>query len=227
MPVFRIPEDNLIFPHPSQASEDGLLGIGGDLSAERLILAYQNGIFPWNNDGEEIHWWCLTPRLILYPEAIKVSKSMKRVLRETTITVSFDQHFLEVMNKCSQIKRKSQMGTWIHDDLKEAFIKLHELGIVHSVEILKDGRLIGGLYGLAIGQMFCGESMFSEEPNMSKLALIKLCEKLVELDFKLIDCQQVTEHLLSMGGELMEKNDFFQFLEKNKLNNISIHSWKE
>ncbi|MEO6190232.1 MAG: leucyl/phenylalanyl-tRNA--protein transferase, partial [Saprospiraceae bacterium] len=100
MPVFRIPEDKLIFPHPSQASEDGLLGIGGDLSVERLILAYQNGIFPWNNDGEEIHWWCLTPRLILYPESIKVSKSMKRMLRETSINVSFDQHFLEVINKC-------------------------------------------------------------------------------------------------------------------------------
>ncbi|MEO6692335.1 MAG: leucyl/phenylalanyl-tRNA--protein transferase, partial [Saprospiraceae bacterium] len=168
-----------------------------------------------------------TPRLILYPESIKVSKSMKRMLRETSINVSFDQHFLEVINKCSQIKRKSQFGTWIHENLKATFIKLHQLGIAHSVEVMKEGRLIGGLYGLAIGQMFCGESMFSEEPNMSKLALIKLCEKLVELDFKLIDCQQVTEHLLSMGGEIMEEDLFFEFLEKNKLKSLPINSWNK
>lgn len=215
MPIYQIPKEKIIFPHPSLATRQGLLGIGGDLNIERILLAYSNGIFPWNNEGEEIMWWCLTPRLVLYPEKIKISKSLKAVLNSNNYRISYDQAFEQVIEECSSITRKSQEGTWIHTDLKIAFKLLHKEGIAHSVEIWKEDKLIGGLYGLGIGKMFCGESMFTKEPNMSKLALYHLCQKLISLQYELIDCQQDTEHLRSMGAELMNKKKFFEFLNEN------------
>lgn len=225
MPVFRIPEDKIIFPHPSQATRQGLLGIGGNLSVERIILAYQNGIFPWNIEGEEILWWCLTPRLVLYPEKIKISKSLHSILNKKDYKISYDQAFEQVIEECSMIKRKSQEGTWIHSDLKRIFIQLHQEGLAHSVEVWKNDQLVGGLYGLGIGKMFCGESMFAKESNTSKIALVHLCKKLVEMNYTVIDCQQDTEHLRSMGAELINKKKFFDFLENNKLSKIDERKW--
>jgi leucyl/phenylalanyl-tRNA---protein transferase len=225
VPVFRIPEDKIIFPHPSQATRQGLLGIGGNLSIERILLAYQNGIFPWNNEGEEVLWWCLTPRLILYPPKLKLSKSMKSWMKNYDYQFSFDQSFEEVIESCSQIKRNKQEGTWIHSKLKEIFIELNNLGIAHSVEIKKNNQLVGGLYGIGIGKMFCGESMFAKESNTSKLALYHLCKKLTELDYQFIDCQQDTAHLKSLGAELISKNKFFAMLEENKVQTVENQKW--
>ncbi|MEP7194983.1 MAG: leucyl/phenylalanyl-tRNA--protein transferase [Saprospiraceae bacterium] len=225
MPVYKIQEDNIVFPHPSLANADGLLGIGGDLSPERLLLAYENGIFPWNNEGEEILWWCLTPRLILRPDKIKISKSLRQLIKNQKLKITFDQSFKEVISNCSLIQRKDQDSSWIHSDYISAFIKLFECGIAHSVEVWKSDKLCGGLYGLLIGNMFCGESMFSNESNMSKIALVQLCSKLKEKNIEIIDCQQETEHLKSLGAELMEKEAFFKFLEKNKNTPQKYQRW--
>lgn len=226
MPVFSIPEDPVIFPHPSQAEEDGLLGIGGDLSINRLLLAYQNGIFPWYAAGEAIHWWCLTPRLILYPEKIKVSKSMNSYLKSSRFQISFDKDFLSVMLQCKTAQRKGQNGSWIHKEIIEAFLDLHYHGLAHSVEVWQDSNLVGGLYGLSIGKMFCGESMFAITPNASKLALIHLASLLKKMDYHFIDCQQDTPHLRTMGAEIVEKDVFFRLLENNRDFPILSETWK-
>ncbi|MBK9716884.1 MAG: leucyl/phenylalanyl-tRNA--protein transferase [Saprospiraceae bacterium] len=226
MPVFHIPEDEIIFPHPSQAEPDGLLGIGGDLKISRLLLAYQNGIFPWYSEGEPIMWWCLTPRLILRPQQVVISKSMRSLLRRSFFRVSFDTHFKDVMIACQNISREGQEGTWIHANLISAFCELHEKGLAHSVEVWHNEELVGGLYGLAIGKMFCGESMFAKISNASKFGLICLSQLLVQKGFELIDCQQETPHLKSMGAELMNAEDFFNFLETNKTYKIQPVKWK-
>ncbi len=226
MPVFRLPTSELVFPHPSLADKNGLLAIGGLLSKDSILLAYQNGIFPWNNQDEELLWWCLTPRMVLYPKDIQISKSMRQLLKKEKVVVRLDTNFQEVMEKCAAISRKNQEESWIHSELKRVFVQLFELGFAHSVEVYKDDRLVGGLYGLLIGKMFCGESMFSERSNMSKIALIKLCQKLETLDVDLIDCQQVTAHLQSMGAVTLSKQKFFQYLESNKKNNIKSEHWR-
>ncbi|NOT36952.1 MAG: leucyl/phenylalanyl-tRNA--protein transferase [Saprospiraceae bacterium] len=226
MSVYKIPQDTLIFPHPSLGTRQGLLGIGGDLSIERILLAYSNGIFPWNNEGEEIMWWCLTPRLVLYPKEIKISKSMSTVLGKHNFEIRYDKAFEQVIDECSKISRKAQDGTWIHTQLKKSFIDLNEAGIAHSVEVWKNNEIIGGLYGLGIGRMFCGESMFAKESNMSKVALVHLCEKLINMGYEFIDCQQDTSHLRSLGARLMSKNKFFKFLESNKTVEIAKGKWE-
>ncbi len=226
MPVYQIPDEHLIFPHPSEANPDGLLGIGADLKPNRLLLAYQNGIFPWYSAGEPIHWWCLTPRLILYPSKIRISKSMRQYLNGLKFQFSYDKDFLSVMLQCKSVSRKDQRGSWIHQDILDAFIELHRLGIAHSVEVWEDKKLVGGLYGLGIGKMFCGESMFANKPNASKFALIQLADLLIQKDYHFIDCQQDTPHLKSMGAELVEKNVFFKMLEENKKYSIHSESWK-
>lgn len=226
MPVYQIPDEHFIFPHPSLGDPSGLIGIGADLHPQRLLIAYQNGIFPWYSIGEPIHWWCLTPRLILYPQKIKISKSMKACLKSTKYKVSFDREFLNVMLQCKTVSRTDQNGSWIHQNVLDAFIELHRLGIAHSVEIWEDDELIGGLYGLAIGKMFCGESMFTKRPNASKLALIRLAAFLEKKDYLFIDCQQDTTHLRSMGAELVKKEIFFRMLEENKKNSIQSESWE-
>lgn len=226
MPVYQIPKDKIIFPHPSLANKQGLLGIGGDLSKERIILAYSNGIFPWNNEGSEIRWWCLTPRLVLNPRKLKISKSLQQVIRRMNFTIQYDSAFNELIDGCSGIKRKNQEGTWIHRELKESFTQLFNAGIVHTVEVWRDNCLVGGLYGLSIGKMFCGESMFAKESNMSKVALYYLCQKLTDMEYKLIDCQQDTSHLRSLGAELMNQESFFNFLEDNKQYPIVKQKWR-
>ena len=226
MPVFRIPDNKIVFPHPTLANSDGLLGIGGDHSPERFILAYQNGIFPWSSAGEPISWYCLLPRLILYPSKVNISKSMKVVISRNKFHFTIDQHFKEIMSHCKEIDRKGQKGSWIYNELEESFLELHQLGLAHSIEIWKENVLVGGLYGLAIGKMFCGESMFSKVTNASKFALIVLCQILTDNSFELIDCQQDTNHMKSMGAEIMGTSDFLNFLEKNKLYPQANDFWK-
>lgn len=212
MAVFRL-NNEIVFPNPELSEEDGLLAIGGDLSVERLILAYCNGIFPWYNPGEEILWWCPKPRFIIYPSKIKISNSMKKILKKNQFKITFDNDFAAVISNCKEI-RECQEGTWITDHMKEAYIKLHNLGLASSVEVYEDEQLVGGLYGVKIGKCFFGESMFSKVSNASKAALISLDKKLEEEGFLFIDCQMHTNHLESMGGEFVEWNKFKEMLKE-------------
>lgn len=225
MPVYQIPDEQLIFPHPSEANPDGLLGIGADLRPERLILAYENGIFPWYSAGEPVHWWCLTPRLILIPNEIRISKSMKPYLNGSKFQYSFDTEFLSVMLACKTVSRQNQKGSWIHQEVIEAFAELHRLGIAHSVEVWEHEKLVGGLYGLSIGKMFCGESMFAKKANASKYALILLANYLTQKKYHFIDCQQETMHLKTMGAKSVNKEVFFSMLEKNKKYPVKPENW--
>lgn len=225
MPVFHIPNDQLVFPHPSQASESGLLGVGGDLSTDRLILAYQNGIFPWNTIDEPLMWWSITPRLVLKPEKLQIGKSLRKILESKVFEVSVDRDFESVILHCKNQKRKGQKGSWLYYDLIESFIQLHELGLAHSVEVWKDQELVGGLYGLALGKMFCGESMFSMVDNASKVGFVNLVQYLEKEKFELIDCQQDTDYLRSFGAELLEAEEFYTFLAYNKGHPLLHQKW--
>lgn len=209
--VFSLPNDEVVFPNPELADEDGLLAIGGDLSPERLILAYHHGIFPWFSDDDPICWYSPHERCVIYPERIKVSKSMKQVLKNGGFNVTLDKCFADVIAKCAKAPRKDQPGTWITAEMQQAYIKLHQLGWAHSVEVWKNNALVGGLYGIAVGDVFCGESMFSLVSNASKVALIFLCQ---QTNFKLIDCQLPNEHLLSLGAEMVDRETYMQVLNK-------------
>lgn len=208
--IFRL-DDRLLFPDPSFAEEDGLLAVGGDLSTERLLLAYQNGIFPWYSDDDPILWYSPHERFVLYPPELKVSKSMRQVLRSNKFTVTTDTCFRDVVAACSSAKRDGQDGTWITDDMMTAYAKLHHEGYAHSVEVWLDDKLVGGLYGVHAGDVFCGESMFSFVSNASKTALIWLCNA---SKYKLIDCQVYTEHLESMGARMIPREDYIAVLHK-------------
>ncbi len=210
--------DELVFPDPKYADEDGLLAIGGDLSVQRLLLAYQYGIFPWFNEGEPIIWWSPDPRFILYPEKLKVSKSMRSLFRKVPFSVTFDKDFQQVISQCKTIKRKGQEGggTWITQDVQQAYIELHKLGIAHSVEVWQKDELVGGLYGVSLGKCFFGESMFTKVSNASKYGFITLVQKLKSLNFTLVDCQIHTDHLESLGAEFMSRSDFMQVMLNNQ-----------
>lgn len=212
MTIFRLPED-LIFPHPSLAEEDGLLAVGGDLSPERLLLAYKNGIFPWFSEGDPILWWSPDPRFVIYPKDIKVSHSMKKLLKKNRYTVTFDTSFREVISNCGNVRKES--GTWITEDMIEAYCKLHELGIAHSVEAWHEDKLVGGLYGIVIGKCFFGESMFSTMDNASKTAFITLCKRLEAENFALVDCQVYTKHLESLGAINISREEFLNIIKAN------------
>lgn len=207
--VFSLPDDEIVFPNPELADEDGLLAIGGDLSPERLILAYRHGIFPWFSDDDPICWYSPHQRCVIFPEQIKVSKSMRQVLKNGGFRVSVDEAFEQVIAKCAKTPRRDQAGTWITHDMQQAYTTLYQLGWAHSVEVWKNDELVGGLYGIAIGDVFCGESMFSLVSNASKVALIFLCQ---QTKFKLIDCQLPNEHLLSLGAEMIDRKTYMQFL---------------
>ena len=201
MPVFWLHEAELVFPHPSLADPTGVLAIGGDLRPERLLLAYQNGIFPWFNPGEEIMWWSPDPRFVLFPDELKVSRSMRPYFNQQKFGLSYDQAFPEVMQSCQTVNRlaQGQLGTWITESMLEAYIHLHELGYAHSVEVWEGKELVGGLYGVALGKVFFGESMFAKRSNASKFGFISLVRRLKEEGYTLIDCQQETRHLGSLG----------------------------
>lgn len=213
MSVYQLTNDH-VFPHPNLSNADGLLAVGGDLSVDRLLLAYENGIFPWFNEGEDILWWSPDPRLILHLDAFKVSKSLKRIIDSKKFTVRFNNQFEAVTEACASIKRKGQDGTWITNEMKNAYFKLHELGYAHSVEVYFEEQLVGGLYGIAIGKVFCGESMFHKMPDASKVALYYWIEVLKQNDFMFIDAQTPTAHLKSLGAEEISKTEFLKLLKK-------------
>ncbi len=209
--VFRLSPKIIAFPDPALADEDGLLAIGGDLSEARLLLAYRHGIFPWYSEDDPICWYAPKERCVIFPEKIKVSKSMQQVLRKDAFTVTRNQAFRSVIEHCAGISRKDQTGTWIGEDMQQAYLKLHEQGHAHSVEVWHDGRLAGGLYGIVSGHVFCGESMFSLEPNASKTALIWLCR---QNTYSLIDCQMPNGHLMSLGAEMISGSRYLQLLQQ-------------
>jgi leucyl/phenylalanyl-tRNA--protein transferase len=206
--IFRL-DERLLFPDPALAEDDGLLAVGGDLSAERLVLAYQNGIFPWYSDDDPILWYSPHERFVLLPDELLISKSMKQVMRSGRLAVTFDKAFTDVIKACATAPRVDQGGTWITDDMQQAYIKMHELGKAHSVEVWLGEELVGGLYGVAVGWVFCGESMFSKVSNASKLALIALCQT---AKYQLIDCQVHTDHLASMGAKMISRDEYLTFL---------------
>ncbi|MFT5871257.1 MAG: leucyl/phenylalanyl-tRNA--protein transferase [Clostridium sp.] len=211
MPIYRLPND-LVFPDPSLSEEDGLLAIEGDLSPERLFLAYSNGIFPWFSDGEPILWWSPDPRFVVYPSDVKISHSMKKVLKKNTYRISFDTCFRDVISNCSNVRKET--GTWITNEMIEAYCSLHELGYAHSVETWHNDRLVGGLYGVSIGKCFFGESMFSTMDNASKVAFITLSKVLEEKNFVIIDCQVHTTHLESLGAVYISRDNFLEIVKK-------------
>lgn len=207
--------EKLEFPPVDNATSDGLLAYGGDLSEERLLLAYRNGIFPWYEENSPILWWCPDPRMVLYPEKLKISKSMRKVLTEERFRLTKNSCFEAVIEQCAKIKREGQRGTWITEEMKIAYIKLNEMGYAKSYEVWEDDELVGGLYGVDLGHVFCGESMFSLKSNASKFAIIKLVEELTERRYKVIDCQVYTEHLASLGAEEMAREDFLKIIAQN------------
>ncbi len=207
MPVYRLSR-RLIFPDPAEADPSGLLAVGGDLSLRRLLLAYSMGIFPWYTEGEPILWWSPDPRLILEPADLKVSKSLKRVLKKRAFAVTMDRCFEQVIRKCATVSRRHEQGTWITPAMITAYCRLHSAGFAHSVEAWADGRLVGGLYGVSLGRAFFGESMFSEAADASKTALVYLVRALATWEINLIDCQVRTEHLVRMGAREIPRSEF-------------------
>jgi leucyl/phenylalanyl-tRNA---protein transferase len=207
--IFRL-DERILFPDPALAEEDGLLAVGGDLQPERLMLAYKNGIFPWYSYDDPILWYSPHERFVLLPNELRISKSMKQIMRSGKFTVTFNKAFADVIKACATAPRVDQDGTWITDDMQQAYIKLHELGVAHSVEAWLGDELVGGLYGVAVGHVFCGESMFSKVSNASKLALITLCQT---TKYQLIDCQVHTDHLASMGAKMISRNQYTGILK--------------
>lgn len=203
------------FPDPeSTDSESGVLAVGGDLCAERVHFAYQLGLFPWFNPGEEILWWCPDPRFVLFPQHLKVSKSMKKILRDKVFTFTENKCFRKVMEECEKIPRKDQDGTWITDDFICSFVELHQMGIAKSIEVWQNEQLVGGFYGLQIGKVFCGESMFAKVSNASKAGFIHFIQTHSE-NLDLIDCQVHSRHLESLGAAMISKKEFLTVLKKN------------
>lgn len=213
MPVFQL-TDTLQFPPPYLAREDGLLAVGGDLSAERLLLAYTMGIFPWYSNGDPILWWAPSPRLILKPEEFRVPKRLARVLRKGVFHMTIDEEFRQVIRACAEIRHEQGEGTWITDEMIEAYCQLHDMGYAHSVESWKEGRLAGGLYGISMGTAFFGESMFSRESDSSKAALAVLVERLLSWNFEMIDCQVKTKHLERLGAREIPGDEFYPWLQR-------------
>lgn len=207
--------EHIGFPHPSEAEEDGLLAVGGDLHPDRLILAYHSGIFPWFNEGQMALWWSPDPRMVVQPQDVYISKSMRKVLRDPSFKVTYNQRFLEVILACKRMKRKEQHDTWITNAMVEAYLRLHELGHAISVEVWQHDELVGGLYGIDLKEkgVFCGESMFSRVSNASKVGFITLSRKLTKENYRLIDCQMHTNHLASLGAKEIPREEFLKYLE--------------
>ncbi len=204
---------DLIFPDVNDADQSGVLAFGGDLSTERLMLAYKSGIFPWFNIDEPVIWWAPNPRMVLFLDEIIVSKSMRNIVNRNIFTISFNQNFRQVITNCQQINRKDQNGTWITNDLIEAYCKLNELGLAISIEVWQNNDLVGGLYGIDLGHVFCGESMFSKVSNASKFAFLNLVNDLKSKNYQLLDCQVHNDHLESLGCREISRNDFMKILK--------------
>ncbi|MFV0164115.1 leucyl/phenylalanyl-tRNA--protein transferase [Empedobacter falsenii] len=204
---------DLIFPDYDEVNAEGIIAIGGDLSPERLILAYQKGIFPWFNEDDPIIWWFPHDRFVLFPENLHVSKSMKKVFRDQTFTYTENNAFREVITNCSEAYRKGQDGTWITTEMIEAYCKLHEMGIAKSIEVWQNDELVGGFYGIEMGNVFCGESMFAKVSNASKAGFIQFVAK-YHKKYELIDCQVYTQHLASLGAMEIPSDVFLEYLEQ-------------
>ncbi len=208
---YQLSDTEIWFPKPELAEEDGLLAIGGDLSPQRLMLAYHHGIFPWYSDESPILWYSPHERFVLFPEKLKVSSSMRKIIQSGQFKITFDIAFENVIEACASISRQGEKGTWITPEMKTAYITLHQLGKAHSVEVWENDVLVGGLYGIVVNNVFCGESMFSKVSNASKAALIWLCR---DKEFLMIDCQVPTKHLESLGAELTSRSEYLTFLNK-------------
>jgi leucyl/phenylalanyl-tRNA--protein transferase len=208
--------DDISFPDPELYDpENGLVAIGGDLKPERLWFAYQLGLFPWYNEDEDILWWCPDPRFVLYPDAIKISKSMRKILRDNVFEFTENECFEEVMRNCKTSERKGQDGTWINEELIKSFVTLHQFGKAKSFEVWQNGELVGGFYGVQVGNVFCGESMFSKVSNASKAGFIHFTAK-YQNQWELIDCQIHSEHLESLGAKMIPKQDYLKLLKQQK-----------
>ena len=203
----------LYFPPVEEASYEGILAVGGDLSSQRLLLAYRNGIFPWFEDDEPILWWSPSERMVVNPQDYKVKKSLRNIINRNIFKVTFNQNFKEVITNCQQIKRVGQHGTWITEDMISAYCKLHKEGHAMSVEVWLNDELVGGLYGVDLGTVFCGESMFSKVPNASKVAFVKLIEYLKEKKYRLLDCQVHNDHLEKLGAFEISRASFMRILK--------------
>ena len=203
------------FPDPRLADAEGLIAIGGDLKPERILNAYRNGIFPWYNE-DPILWWSPDPRFVLFPKNLKISKSMKRIMKKGIFEFSINRSFKSVIQHCASIKRQDQQGTWLNNNMQDAYCHLHDLGYAHSVECWYDQQLVGGLYGISIGKCFFGESMFSLSANASKAAFIFFMERLSDLSYTMVDCQIYSDHLHSLGSDFITRNEFLTLLQNNR-----------
>ena len=225
MSVFRLDKD-IDFPNPNLAEPDGLLAIGGDLSSHRLIEAYRGGIFPWYSEGDPILWWSPNPRMVLFPNKFIRHKNLAKTVKNSKFQASFDAKFEQVIELCSSVPRKGQYGdTWITEEMKDAYIKLHNLGVAHSVEVSYENKLVGGLYGLSIGSCFFGESMFHTVTDASKVALWHLVDRLLMWNFDMIDVQQETDHLKSMGAISLDRKEFLHLLHDSVNRKSKLGSW--
>ncbi len=217
--------NQIIFPDPSNANQEGLLAYGGNLEPETLIQAYTQGIFPWYDDSSPVMWWSPDPRMILFPKEMKISNSLKHTLNSGKYKCSFDQSFKEVISQCARVSRAGQKGTWITSEMQKAYLKLHKMGLAHSVETWKNDQLIGGLYGISLGSAFFGESMFHHMPDASKVALYYLNEHIKKWDFDFIDAQTPTSHLKSMGAKEISRDKFLNLLGKSMKKPNRTGSW--
>ncbi len=226
MPVYRLTR-KLVFPHPREAEPDGLLAVGGDLGSARLLLAYSMGIFPWYSDGQPILWWSPDPRCVLELEDFHVSRRLRRVLNQGRFRVSFDEDFRAVIRACAAVERPGQEGTWITAEMEQAYVRLYEAGLAHSVECRLGADLVGGIYGIALGRGFFGESMFHRERDASKVALTRLVERLAGWRFHFIDAQVTTSHMLSLGAREVPRTAFLERLEAALRHPTRRGSWRD
>ncbi len=225
MPLFRLSQA-LVFPPARLARSDGLLCVGGDLSSKRLILAYENGIFPWFSENDPLLWWSPDPRLVLFPEQIHVSRSLGKIIKQNKFTIRVDTAFEKTIHACSNLRKRQGAGTWLVDEMINAYIALHQRGVAHSVETWRDGRLVGGLYGVSLGKSFFGESMFSVESNASKIALVFLAAHLNHHGFHLIDCQITSDHLINMGAVEISRQRFLEIIKPSVRQTPDPDPWK-
>ncbi|SKA80299.1 leucyl/phenylalanyl-tRNA--protein transferase [Paucidesulfovibrio gracilis DSM 16080] len=224
--IYRLSEMPF-FPHPQEADPDGLLAVGGDLSSQRLLNAYSCGIFPWYAPDSPILWWSTDPRLVLFPSELHVPRSLRRVINSGRFHITVDTAFPEVLRRCAETPRPDQDGSWIVPEMKDAYTRLHELGYAHSVEAWRDGRLVGGLYGVALGRVFFGESMFYAEPDASKVAFVQLVRSLERREYTMVDCQQTTAHLLRFGAREVRRSEFLQRLALAQQYATEEGNWSE
>jgi len=225
MPVYQLSE-KLVFPPAGLAEKNGLLAIGGDLSPERILLAYSSGIFPWFSEGDPILWWSPSPRLVIFPDEFKIPRRLSRLLRQKKFSVTMDKAFHQVITACATIGKRLDKGTWITRDMLAAYRRLHDMGYAHSIECWQEDELAGGLYGISLGGFFFGESMFSRQPNSSKVALVFLVKKLLEWDFDLLDCQMKTAHLMQFGAREIPGSEFQKLLAKSMSRPTQRGKWQ-